>query len=328
MEKKISDLLNNILYDSTRMNVEDSFSVDRIKELTMNKVVTGCKLTKSKGGARYLMVAAVTMALVVLSGAALAAAGVIDFGAFYDSFFRNPKVTGAVTPGVSDKSDGIGITLTNAYTDGLTMHLVLQVTGLADTEFNSILFQTDSKTGQTLYNRDGFTFSDGVFTIPATIYLPGTEAEKTGHVALVITRITFDSFTENERVIDGNWDLSFDIKLPDADKTHMNITVKAKNSDYIDEVTFDMRPATFEVIFTAKGGNQDLNAFTEYFNSFPEPVLTLYDGTVVRYENTGNYMIDSTMGSWWVNTEYFDICELKSITFCGQTYDIEQRRMT
>lgn len=328
MNMKISDLVDCIDDSDILLDLQTSVNSERVRKLVHQCISnkTDMKRDCRTPLRRFGIIAACAALVIVISTTALAAAGVIDFGAFYDSFFRNPKVTGAVTPNVSDKSAGIEIALTNAYTDGLTTHIVLQVTGLTDTEFDRIQFQTDQTPGYTIFGDAGqnYTITDRVLTIPATIYLSGTEAEKTGHVALVITGIALDTLTDNEEVISGNWDLTFDIKLPDADKTNICFTTKVENSDFIDEVTFDIHPATFEVIFTAKDGNQDLDAFAEYFRSIPKPVLTLVDGTTVKFENSGNDMIDSTMGSWWVNTEYFDITELKSITFCGQTYDIVQ----
>jgi hypothetical protein len=324
MEKKISDILDGIMNDSVRLDAKDVVSVERIKDLTMRKIDHDYKQVLRKSSVKYLVATIIAVAFVALSGAALAATGVVDFGAFYDSFFKNAEVTDAITPNISNKSADVGISLTNAYTDGLTTHLALQVTGLADKKFHHIQFRTDPQTGYTVFARDGFTLSDSIITVPATIFLPGTEAEKTGHVALVITEIALDPYTPDERDIPGNWDLTFDIKLPDADKTHMTFTVPAIDSPYIDEVTFDIRPATFEVTFTAKGGKQDLTALMKYFQSYSKPILTLDDGTVVKVKGGGT-MIDATMGSWWGNTEYFDISKLKSITFCGQTYDVEQR---
>jgi hypothetical protein len=323
--------MNCIDDDEVYLNVQSSVNSKRVRKLVQQGISGEMYMRRvhRRSMRRFGLAAASVVIVLALSTTALAMAGVLDFGAFYDSFFKNPEVTGAITPDVSDKSVGIGITLTNAYTDGLTTHLTLQLTGLADTKFDSIQFRTDPMTGYTIFNRDGFTFTDGILTVPASIFLSGTEAEKTGHVALVITGIALysnaenDSYTVND--ISGNWDLSFDIKLPDADKTHMTFKARAENSDYIDEITFDIRPATVEIIFTSKGGNQDLDAFTKYFRSYPEPVLTLDDGSVVKFKDSGSSMIDSTMGSWSVNTEYFDISKLKSITFCGQTYDVELR---
>ncbi len=321
MEKKISDILDGIMNDM-RPRTEDAVSAERIKELTMKKIGHDYKQTFRKSSVKYLIAAVIAVALVTLSGAALAVSGVIDFGAFYDSFFKNSEVTGAVTPNVSSKSGSVGITLTNAYTDGLTTHLALEVTGLVDEAFDCIQFRSDPK-GYFVFTQDGFTVSDSIINVPATIYLPGTEAEKTGHVAFVITEIVLDPYTPVERTIPGNWDLTFDVELPDSGLTHMTYTVPAVDSAYIDEITFDLRPATFEVIFTAKGGNQELETFVAYFESYPKPILMLDDGTSVKIKDAGNSMIDSTMGSWWCNTEYFDISRLKSITFCGQTYDVE-----
>ncbi len=325
MEKKISDILDGIMNDGARLGAKDVVSAERIKELTMEKIGRDYKQAPKKNGARYLAAAVMAAVLVALSGAALAVTGVIDFGAFYDSFFKNEEVTGAVTPNVSSECGGVGITLTNAYTDGLTTHLALQVTGLADKAFGSIQFRTDPKMGYTVFTQDGFTLSDGIVAVPASIYLPGTEAEKTGRVALVITEIALDTLTKDERTIPGHWDLTFEIELPDAEETHLTYTVPAVDSPYIDEITFDIRPATFEVIFTAKDGKQELAAFVDYFESYPKPNLILDDGTLVQLKDSGNSMIDSTMGSWWCNTEYFDITRLQSITFCGQTYDVEHR---
>ena len=56
-----------------------------------------------------------------------------------------------------------------------------------------------------------------------------------------------------------------------------------------------------------------------YYQSFDNPILTLDDGSVIVLERPES-MFDYYGGSVWCSTNYFNIENLHSITFCGEEY--------
>ena len=76
---------------------------------------------------RVLLIAAVAIVVVALSGIALAAVAGIDFGGIYNSFFNNPAADNRIEVSQTAVSDGLEITLLTAFTDGNQAYALVEL---------------------------------------------------------------------------------------------------------------------------------------------------------------------------------------------------------
>jgi hypothetical protein len=367
---------------------------------------------------RGVMLAAVITAFAVLTGAAFAAAGKLDLGSFYNSFFDNPEVTTAQVSGKTTVSSGIEVTLESAYSDGDVFHAAFT---LRDTvgdrlreNYRNIMFSFNADdlpvfprsdfsgfghgANTVILNEDGsltVVISDSLGLLGPAEYVA---ARETGHITLRINAIGFSvsgigiSDTDPVVAIDlwldadtiyGEWDISFDFVAPGADATASWTAVA--QSDYLGDVTFtvtgaqtvirwlarnavpynppedelaayDAAIAEFESELAANpdyapfGTSERTNAITgvtvsaaiypqfgyqerwnaevhkwitamsELYSSAPAPYLTLKDGTVIALVNGYHGTFDNVGSEFDFYSAHFDIAQLESITFCGETF--------
>ena len=95
------------------------------------------KTDKNKMKLKLLLpIAAVIILCVVLCGVALAAAGVIDFGRFYNSLFNNPDAEGKIEIAQTSESNGLEITLLSAFVDGYTAYYNIEIRDIEGTRIS------------------------------------------------------------------------------------------------------------------------------------------------------------------------------------------------
>jgi len=146
-------------------------------------------------------------------------------------------------------------------------------------------------------------------------------------------------------VIRGEWDIGYTFESNQA-MQRRTMTAYPVSSPVFAMVEITCSPVMTSISMTAHGAYLDENnnwtrrvegyddktdsekleaqseysqAIIEYYLSFGSPFLTLEDGSIVELVYP-NEMFDWLGGSVWYQTDYFDIENLRSITFCGEKY--------
>ncbi|MDR3277962.1 MAG: hypothetical protein LBT12_04245 [Oscillospiraceae bacterium] len=138
MKVKIPDILDCIQDDSAKPRGAPGVSNARVRKLTLAKIAAYEEKSSAKPNftaprkktalRRAGLLAAAIAAALIVSGAALAAAGVLDLRTFYNAIFENPEAADFVVPGdevppaappaPADEAPDMEIELLGAYTEG------------------------------------------------------------------------------------------------------------------------------------------------------------------------------------------------------------------
>ena len=124
-----------------------------------------------------------------------------------------------------------------------------------------------------------------------------------------------------ENVVQGPWNMSFVIESELPEKT---VTVIPGSSPYFTGIDVTCSPISTSIWFyseeaTGDGAPEIIHAMSAYYRGFGVPYLTLKDGSVIPLEASGS-IFDNAGGSADLESVYFDISKLKSITICGEEY--------
>ena len=327
------DRLDELLTYAPNFTAEN---LDNIKRRCLQK-----KAIRHKTGKRTLLAAAITAAVISLSGIALAVSTSFDFGSFYNALFNNPDVEERLEISKTAVSSGLEIALLSAVVDRYQAYVTIEIKDTKGIRLSDSI---------SVHNE---AFTDGIHSIIAgsVIY---SEAENKATLALTvlygnnIAEIGTASFSADtiyiaDSVIHGSWKISYNVEKAMDNRT---LIAYLDNDPMFSKLEVRCSPVIFSVSVTAHGvvtnergewtrlvnGYEDMtssektdiqlvytNEIMEYFFSFELPYLTLTDGSIVVLEPR-NDSFDWLGGSSWSPTNYYDIETIQSITFCGETY--------
>jgi len=127
---------------------------------------------------------------------------------------------------------------------------------------------------------------------------------------------------EIENVVHGPWNMSFVI---DSEIPKKCLTAVPSASLYFSGIHVTCSPISTTIWlncpegFFGDGTLGILKTMHDYYLSFDVPYLTLTDGSVIQLEASVS-SFDNTGGSAELESVYFDISKLNSITICGEEY--------
>ena len=141
--------------------------------------------------------------------------------------------------------------------------------------------------------------------------------------------IYIDSFLSNEHVIHGPWELSFTIT---SELPLRSMTVFPVDSPYFAKIKIEVTPMKTVLVINPHGSSEldenevvfrdmkiDLNEMVNYVFDSGLTYLTLKDGSIVTL-NPSDSIFDTDIGWASYQSEFFDIYELYSISFCGEEF--------
>jgi hypothetical protein len=116
------DRLNELLAYTPSFTAENLENIK--KRCLQNKAI------RRKTGRRTLLAAAIAVAIISLSGIALAVSTGFDFGSFYNSLLNNPKVDEKIEVGQTIVSNGLEVTLLSAVVDRYQAYMTIEIKDL------------------------------------------------------------------------------------------------------------------------------------------------------------------------------------------------------
>ena len=132
-----------------------------------------------------------------------------------------------------------------------------------------------------------------------------------------------------EHVIHGPWELSFTVT---SELPMKSMTVFPVDSPYFTKVEIEVTPMKTVLIINPHGSSEldekevihhdikiDLNEMVNYVFNSDWTYLTMQDGSVVTLDPSDS-IFDTDIGWASYQSEFFDIDELYSITFCGEEF--------
>jgi len=175
-------------------------NLDNIKKLCLQK-----KAIRHKASRRVLLAAAIAVAIISLSGIALAVSSGFDFGSFYNSLFNNPDVEEKLEIGQTAVSSGLEITLLSAVVDRYQAYVTIEIKDVESDRLSdsmSILNESFSSgihqiiTGPVTYDE-----SEKRATLPLTV-LYGYNIAELGTADLFIDAIQSIKIRAEHEVLD------------------------------------------------------------------------------------------------------------------------------
>jgi len=311
-------------------------NLDNIKKRCMQN-----KASKRKSGRHTLLAAAIVVAIISLSGVALAVSTGFDFGNFYNTLFNNPDVEERFEVSQTAFSNELEVTLLSAVVDRYQAYLTIEIKGTKSISLSdSMSVQNEALT-------------DGIHSIitGSVVY---NEAENKARLALTvlygnnIAELGIASFSADtlyiaDNVFRGSWKISYTVEKA---MEHRNLIAYLDDDPILSKLEVTCSPVMCSIRMTAHGAIIDENGdwirqvdgynektdseksdiqleyiseIMNYVLSFEPPHLTLTDGSIIILEII-NDSFDWLGGSFWNNTNYYDIETIQSITFCGVKY--------
>jgi len=198
------------------------------------------------------------------------------------------------------------------------LHIQVKHTDEYNAFFNRGFFSLIDKSGNTIHNSHSISagrYEELLFDI-------GEDATLTDY-KLAISGVFY------EYVIHGPWELSFTVtsELPLRSMTAFPI-----DSPYFAKIEVEVTPMKTVLVINPHGSSEldenevtyhniqiDLNEMVNYVFGSDWTYLTLHDGSIVVL-NPFDTIFDIDIGWASYQSEFFDIDELYSITFCGEEF--------
>ena len=203
-------------------------NVENIKKRCLQK-----KAIKRRTGRRTLLVAAIAVAIISLSGVALAVSTGFDFGSFYNSLFNNPDVEEKIDVSQTAVSNGLEITLVSAVVDRYQAYLTIEIRDLeGDRLSDSMLVVIEDAAGEVIhYIFTGpiiYNEAENKATIPLTV-LYGVNIAELGEAYIFIDAIKL------LKIRTGNDLLDFDLAGHAVDRVSTSLEVWHETNEKLGE---------------------------------------------------------------------------------------------
>jgi hypothetical protein len=347
----------NTQYTNKSAVTKETWSADRIKELTMSKIhstaVTASTYVPRRPTRRFAVVAIAAILALSLATTALAVSGVIDFGRFYNSIFSNPKASPYVSTedmiSIIGSSDDLSIEPIAGFVGGeWNLYIQLKLTALSDTPIPEKLYILD---GDFPINLGDTTISkvDGRTAIVSFRTHSGRRDSQSETIS-----VKFNAISSTPYRIDntGNPDNALVVGIPDSSEDALTyygdweVLLSANNTIETRFVkgSFDGRDATVRVeptvIEIQVFGNEDAPYLVDSSGSInyrfdPEGTIkiTLADGRVIEESRvevdvgagSNNDAVDEHgnkvygMASYWCSIEFVNPAYVVSVELFGES---------
>lgn len=303
--------MNNINYNEEFLDARSSIKAKDIQRLVHRSLSGGARtLHARKAPLRRLgLIAASIVLMLSISMTALAATGVIDFGAFYNSLFASDKASPYVASRneISASSNGdLSIEPLAAILDDERLYIQLKITGLSSKTLPDSLYFFNN--GQRLDIGDGYIISVDDNTVIANIMVFARNIDD-GKIELRFDKISavYDD-SGMATSFSGDWDF-----LIPADKL---LKTKILDDVFIGYGTRVLIGATLlkiEVFSDFSKGGIDFD-----YMAPGAAVLNLKDGTTVPLTFSGQFT-DNRVSAFDYNMEFVNPIDVVSVAFCGVT---------
>ena len=301
--------------------INETWSVDRIKELTMSKINNSAVVVDRHAPRRitrkFTPVAAAIVLSLSLATIALAASGVVNFGEIFNSIFRNEEATPYVQVDkgitvlhnegeVSVEPLAAFIVPADGADGGLFMELRirdLKGTGVLSDSLvflwdNGYISDLELNTGEVQVSViDENTVVAGLFISPHSVG----------------RNVRIDKIVSGDTILTGNWE--FTISSDNALKQRKLYGTFEGNRT---EVTLNGTGIEFWVYADYTSKEFPYSSFPFDITAVDAVIVQLIDGTLV-YPSFNSDMVDSTVATFSYRTIFIDPVSIESVTFCGTT---------